>query len=124
MPKVKIDTDSDSAVEMEIVFRQAQFGEYVVEIKQSDGTYLEVREGDNGDDVTDKFNLPLGPKELVGQRLDWRLLIRSFTNDPNNLYFAQVALRQKGKPLENGLFTYQGKLDEAKNIFDVARFIG
>ena len=120
--EIKLDPEGANP-EVEIIIGQAQFGEYIVSRKDTTGTKHEIKEGDNDDDVTDKFPVGGTAANLKDQILRWHLLIRALTDDPNELYFAQLVVTQDNKPADGGTFTYQGQLDEVKNIFDVARFV-
>ena len=108
---------------VEIIIGQAQFGEYKVKKKDTAGKKKVIREGDNDDNVADIFPVGGTAKSLKDQILLWNIIIRALTDDPNELYFAQVVVTQNKKPCEGGAFTYQGKLDEVKIIWDRARFI-
>ena len=120
--EIKLDPNGADP-EVEIIIGQAQFGEYVVSRKDTSGNKHEVKDGDNDDNVIDKFPVGDTAENLKGQRLIWDLIIPAVTDDPNELYFAQVVVTQSNIAVEGGTFTYQGKLDQLVNILKSARFV-
>lgn len=121
LPEIKLDP-AGADPDIEIKIGQAQFGQYTVDRRDTAGTELRINKGDNVDDEEDKFSLEETAENLKDQILIVDLIIRALTDDPNELYSAEVVVTQDNQPVKGGTFRYDEKLDELRNILVVARF--
>ncbi|NQV80690.1 MAG: hypothetical protein HQ495_09055 [Alphaproteobacteria bacterium] len=126
--EIVLDPNKSSPM-VEVIIGQAQYGEYNVRRKDQQGTLHGVKEGDNADQVVDKFPIldvngnPVPVSSLIGQRLRWHVLVRPIPDDPGQLYFVQVVVSQDGAMAVNGTATYQGPLSGVENVIDNRKFV-
>lgn len=111
-------------IEVDVLFGQAQYGEYTVKLYDANGRNGQtIGEGNNIDPIPDRFPVPGVPSELVGRVMSWRLEIGAPSGGPGQFYFARVTVIQDGGSVPDGPREYSGPLDDAKLILDIGRFV-
>lgn len=110
-------------IQFKISIGQAQFGEYVFSLKDSEGQRQITGEGDNIDEFPDQFEVP-ADTDLDGKIIHWQVIVQAIgaIEEGQQLYYVAITIVQDGKIIENGSITYQGRLDGFKNIFGFMRF--
>ena len=109
--------------EVEMIIGQAQWGKYVIDLWDSEGTKFEtVGSGLNVDQIPDKFTIPHLPKKLQRRMLSWEVKIAAFSKQPGQLYSVTVRITQAGKVCPGGLIQDSGPLDKAEYVYDFVRF--
>lgn len=111
-------------VQLEIKFGHAQEGRYEIRLNDNRGIFIPGTEkkGNNIDEISDRFDIPLSPDELDSKIILWTLMIASPSDKPGELYSASLTFTQNGKNLSGSPVSYSGALDGGKLHLGRARF--
>jgi hypothetical protein len=111
-------------IEADVFFGQAQYGEYTLKLFDENGKNGKlIAEGNNIDDLPDRFQIPIPPKQLGDQTLSWMFSIAAPDDKEGQLYFARITFLQGGQTLDDSPFEYSGELKDAKLIIGVAQIL-
>lgn len=123
LKEVKINKNG-TKLQVHVFFGQAQYGEYSFKVFDDKGKNQKfIFEGNNIDDLPDRFEIPIETKKLVDQTLSWRFAIAAPDDAKGQLYFARITFMQDNEVITDSPFEYSGALDDAKMIIGVAKVI-
>ena len=110
--------------DIEIFIGQAQFGQYLVELRDAQGDNpQEIANGNNIDQISDKFPIGESATALKEKVVSAHITVAAPEEGPGQLYFAQISVTQGGKIAENGVIEYKGTFEDSKNMISVMRFV-
>ncbi|OGF58669.1 MAG: hypothetical protein A2Y62_03965 [Candidatus Fischerbacteria bacterium RBG_13_37_8] len=118
----KIDKNSGN-LQIEIIIGYAQQGRYKIRLWDKDRRNPKVvGEGVNWDEIADTFDL--GPaNKLINKTLSWDVIVTALQSKSGQFYCVTVILKQKGKPVEGGIFQESGPLEGSKGIFGLRTLV-
>jgi hypothetical protein len=119
--KIKI-SRAGGVPNIEVVIGYANWGTYKIKIWDENGKNPQViGEGFSGDDISDLFSIG-SPAALQGKTLSWKVRVAAPEEGETNQYHITVLLKQDGKILKDGLYTYADQFDGVKTVGDFAIF--
>lgn len=102
---------SDGTPTIEIVVGFALWGTYKFKLWNKDGRDPDViGSGFSGDAIDDEFKVG-AISSLNNRYLSWKATVAGFEDSDQEQYHITILVRQKGKTVDNGVFTYSGILD-------------
>lgn len=103
---------ADGTPTIEIVVGFALWATYKFKLWAKDGTDSDViGNGFSGDSIDDEFKIGT-VSSLNGRNLTWKVIAAGFEDGGQEQYQITILIRQKGKTVPNGVFTYSGVLDD------------